>query len=154
MTLSHINENEILPPREMHESFCEEVELCNSLSKREILRTPAVIDSLFAKGRRGTVAPIRYVWQVIRGTEQTSAEGVGIMFSVPKKFFKRANKRNLLRRRMKESYRQAKHDLVREVAEKGISLNIALIYTSKEISDYNTINNVVCRILEQIRERL
>lgn len=154
MTLSHINENEILPPREMHESFCEEVELCNSLSKREILRTPAVIDSLFAKGRRGTVAPIRYVWQVIRGTEQTSAEGVGIMFSVPKKFFKRANKRNLLRRRMKESYRQAKHDLVREATEKGISLNIALIYTSKEISDYNTINNVVCRILEQIRERL
>ena len=154
MTLSHINENEILPPREMHEAFCEEVELCNSLSKREILRTPAVIDSLFAKGRRGTVTPIRYVWQVIRGTEQTSAEGVGIMFSVPKKFFKRANKRNLLRRRMKESYRQAKHDLVREATQKGITLNIALIYTSKEISDYNTINNVVCRILEQIRERL
>ena len=76
------------------------------------------------------------------------------MFSVPKKFFKRANKRNLLRRRMKESYRQAKHDLVREATQKGISLSIALIYTSKEISDYNTINNVVCRILEQIRERL
>ncbi|MBO5759546.1 MAG: ribonuclease P, partial [Rikenellaceae bacterium] len=61
---------------------------------------------------------------------------------------------NLLRRRMKESYRQAKHDLVREATQKGISLSIALIYTSKEISDYNTINNVVCRILEQIRERL
>jgi ribonuclease P protein component len=76
------------------------------------------------------------------------------MFSVPKKFFKRANKRNLLRRRMKESYRQAKHDLVREATQKGVALNIALIYTSKEISDYNTINNVVCRILEQIRERL
>jgi ribonuclease P protein component len=76
------------------------------------------------------------------------------MFSVPKKFFKRANKRNLLRRRMKESYRQAKHDLAREATQKGVALNIALIYTSKEISDYNTINNVVCRILEQIRERL
>lgn len=154
MTLSHINETEILPPCEVHEALCEEVVLRNTLTKSEILRTPAVIDTLFAKGRRGTVAPIRYVWQVTRPTEQTDTCGVGIMFSVPKKFFKRANKRNLLRRRMKESYRQAKHDLVREAAEKGITLNIALIYTSKEISDYNTINNVVCRILEQIRERL
>ena len=154
MTLSHINETEILPPCEVLEALCEEVVLRNTLTKSEILRTPAVIDSLFAKGRRGTVAPIRYVWQVTRGTEQTDTCGVGIMFSVPKKFFKRANKRNLLRRRMKESYRQAKHDLVREATQKGITLNIALIYTSKEISDYNTINNVVCRILEQIRERL
>ena len=154
MTLSHINETEILPPCEVHEALCEEVVLRNTLTKSEILRTPAVIDTLFAKGRRGTVAPIRYVWQVTRSTEQTDTCGVGIMFSVPKKFFKRANKRNLLRRRMKESYRQAKHDLTREATQKGITLNIALIYTSKEISDYNTINNVVCRILEQIRERL
>ncbi|MBR5454286.1 MAG: ribonuclease P protein component [Rikenellaceae bacterium] len=154
MTLSHINETEILPPCEVLEALCEEVVLRNTLTKSEIMRTPAVIDSLFAKGRRGTVAPIRYVWQVTRGTEQTDTCGVGIMFSVPKKFFKRANKRNLLRRRMKECYRQAKHDLVREATQKGITLNIALIYTSKEISDYNTINNVVCRILEQIRERL
>lgn len=154
MTLSHINETEILPPCEVHEALCEEVVLRNTLTKSEILRTPAVIDTLFAKGRRGTVAPIRYVWQVTRGTEQTDTCGVGIMFSVPKKFFKRANKRNLLRRRMKESYRQAKHDLTREATQKGITLNIALIYTSKEISDYNTINNVVCKILEQIRERL
>ena len=154
MTLSHINETEILPPCEVHEALCEEVVLRNTLTKSEILRTPAVIDTLFAKGRRGTVAPIRYVWQVTRNTEQTGTCGVGIMFSVPKKFFKRANKRNLLRRRMKESYRQAKHDLTREATQKGITLNIALIYTSKEILDYNTINNVVCRILEQIRERL
>ena len=154
MTLSHINETEILPPCEVHEALCEEVVLRNTLTKSEILRTPAVIDSLFAKGRRGTVAPIRYVWQVTRGTEQTDTCGVGIRFSVSTKFFKRANKRNLLRRRMKESYRQAKHDLTREATQKGITLNIALIYTSKEISDYNTINNVVCRILEQIRERL
>ena len=153
MTLSHINETEILPPCEVHEALCEEVVLRNTLTKSEILRTPAVIDTLFAKGRRGTVAPIRYVWQVTRGTEQATS-GVSIMFSVPKKFFKRANKRNLLRRRMKESYRQAKHDLTREATQKGITLNIALIYTSKEILDYNTINNVVCRILEQIRERL
>ncbi len=127
----------------------------NGLPKEEILRTLGAIDTLFARGRRGTVMPLRYVWR-IEPAEGMYAESapVEVLFSVPKKFFKRANKRNLLRRRIKESYRTAKHPLVERVRERGMHLTMAFIYSSKEISDYNTINDAVVRALSQICERM
>ena len=142
-----------------NESDCE-VQLYNGLSKDEILRYDGAIDTLFARGRRGSVMPIRYVWRVNQETEQDGKQKescvgeVRVLFSVPKKFFKRANKRNLLRRRMKESFRQAKHALRQRAKEQGVGIDIALIYSTKEVSDYTIVNNAVCRILEQIRERL
>lgn len=136
------------------ESDCE-VRPYNGLSKGEILRSDAAIDALFAKGRRGSVMPIRYVWRVNKLAEAEGESGeVRVLFSVPKKFFKRANKRNLLRRRMKESFRQLKHALRQSAKECAVGVDIALIYSTKEVADYTVVNNAVCRILEQIRERL
>lgn len=127
----------------------------NGLPKEEILRTLGAIDALFARGRRVTAMPVRCAWRVLSAEEfveqQTEVE---VLFSVPKKFFKRANKRNLLRRRMKESYRTSKHALVQLAAAKGVRIHVALIYSTKELSDYTTINDAVNRILEQICERL
>ncbi|MBE6208764.1 MAG: ribonuclease P [Rikenellaceae bacterium] len=127
---------------------------CNGLPKEEILRTLGAIDALFTGGRRTSSMPIRCVWRTLGPEEFPSEANVEVLFSVPKKFFKRANKRNLLRRRMKESYRLSKHALVESVAAKGARLHIALIYSSKELSDYATINEAVNRILEQICGRL
>lgn len=127
---------------------------CNGLPKEEILRTLGAIDALFARGRRVTAMPIRCAWRVLPPEEQNDGADVEVLFSVPKKFFKRANKRNLLRRRMKESYRISKHPLVESVTTRGVRLHMALIYSTKEILDYNTINDAVNQILEQICERL
>ena len=127
---------------------------CNGLPKEEILRTLGAIDALFAGGRRTTSMPIRCVWRTLGPDEFPSDANVEVLFSVPKKFFKRANKRNLLRRRMKESYRLSKHALVEQVAAKQVRLHIALIYSTKELSDYTTINDAINKILEQISGRL
>ncbi len=69
-----------------------------------------------------------------------------LLFTVPKRFHKRANKRNLLRRRVKEAYRLNKSIL------EGLSLHIALVYSTKEALDYAHISKSVVRILHQIRE--
>ena len=76
---------------------------------------------------------------------------VEVLFSVPKKFHKRANRRNLLRRRTKEAYRLQK-GIVRCGAP--VNLDLALIYSSKEALPYKTIAHAVRRILETIAERL
>ena len=76
-----------------------------------------------------------------------------VLFSVPKKFHKRANRRNLLRRRAKEAYRLNKGLLLVE-GGKTAAVDVALIYSSKEIVPYKTVENALRRILQQIAERL
>ena len=74
-------------------------------------------------------------------------------FPFPKKFHKRANRRNLLRRRAKEAYRLNKGLLLAE-GGKTAAVDVALIYSSKEIVPYKTVENALRRILQQIAERL
>ena len=74
-----------------------------------------------------------------------------MLFSVPKKFHKRANKRNLLRRRTKEAFR-----LQKQIVANGapVNLDLALIYSSKEELSYKTISHAVRKVLESVVERL
>jgi ribonuclease P protein component len=71
---------------------------------------------------------------------------------VPKKFHKRANKRNLLKRRTREAYRlcQVREQLHQRVEQHFKSLDLALVYSTKEEHSYKTISNAVQRILEQV----
>ncbi len=119
------------------------------LAHSERLRTLGAIKRLFESGRGGFVYPIRYVW-LAEADEFTSAE---VLFSVPKKFQKRANKRNVLRRRVKEAYRLQKMTILERGEElPACALDIALIYSTKEVHSYKTIHNAVRKILEQIAQ--
>lgn len=120
----------------------------HTLPREERLRTFGAIRRLFAEGRTGFVYPFRYVW-FAEADEFASAE---VLFTVPKKFHKRANRRNLLRRRTKEAYRLQKESLA--AARRPAALDLALIYSSKETVSYKQIRHAVRRILEQIADSL
>ncbi len=79
---------------------------------------------MFESGESGFVYPFRYVW-FAEADDRMSAE---VLFSVPKKFHKRANRRNLLRRRAKEAYRLNKGLLLAE-GGKTAAVDVALIYS-------------------------
>ncbi|MBQ5619527.1 MAG: ribonuclease P protein component [Alistipes sp.] len=119
-----------------------------TLSRTERLRTLGAIRRLFTEGESGFVYPFRYLWYAEADTESS----VEVLFSVPKKYHKRANKRNLLRRRTKESYRLQKELLTLRVGERNIDL--ALIYSAREVLPSKKISHAVHRILESIAERL
>ena len=65
--------------------------------------------------------------------------------SVPKKMFKRAVKRNLLKRRIRESWRKQKHAL-----QTTGGTDILFIYPTKEIQTYEQIYACVGQIIEMI----
>ena len=114
------------------------------MPKTERLRSLGAVRRLFGEGIGGFVYPLRYI--VI--TEQSTQPSVEVLFSVPKRYHKRANKRNLLRRRMKEAYRLNKDLLAAE--ERGVAVDIAIIYSSKELLPYKSVNNAISRILREI----
>lgn len=116
-----------------------------TLTRTERLRSLKTIRRLFEQGRSGFVYPFRYIWL----SEQSAENTVEVLFSVPKKFLHRANKRNLIRRRTKESYRLSKGTVAEAAADRRISL--ALIYSTKKINDYKTVKYAVEKILDEVR---
>ena len=97
---------------------------------------------LLAKGKHGNVPGMRFLFLKGTGNEVNR-----IMVSVPKKLFKRAVKRNLLKRRIRESYRKQKHNLT---AENG--LDVLFMYSTKEIMTYGEIYDAVGQIITKINQ--
>ena len=111
-----------------------------TFQKRERLCSKTLISELLAKGKHGNVPGMRYLVR-----KNTGCEHARILVSVPKKIFKRAVKRNLCKRRIREAWRKQKHLLA---CENGA--DILFIYSSKEILDYQTIFTAVSQIIEKI----
>ena len=109
----------------------------NTLSKAERLSGKKSIATLLADGRWGSFGHFRYCYLPF-----ASQEGCRIMISVPKRYFKRAVKRNLLKRRIREAYR------VRKIA----GADILFQYNSPELADFTTISAEVEAILVRILE--
>ena len=120
----------------------------SSLPQTERLHSLTALRRLFAEGTSGFVYPFRYM----TFTEICDQPSVEVVFSVPKRYHKRAVRRNLLRRRTKEAYRLSKQVVVEHAKKEGIAIDIALIYSSKEPLPYKTIANAVRKILAQIVE--
>ena len=73
-----------------------------------------------------------------------------ILFSVSKKKLKKSVDRNLIKRRMRESYRLNKQILGEINGGKKI---IGLIYVSSEIVTFQVIENKIKKILTTIKEK-
>lgn len=114
-----------------------------SLTKKERLCGKTAISRLLDEGRHGSAGNIRFLFLAGTGEENNR-----IMVSVPKKNFKRAVKRNLLKRRIRESYRKQKRNL----AVKG-GLDVLFMYSSKEVLSYEEIFQSIGQIISKINER-
>ncbi len=114
-----------------------------SLTKKERLCGKTAISRLLDEGRHGSAGNIRFLFLAGTGEEKNR-----IMVSVPKKNFKRAVKRNLLKRRIRESYRKQKRNL----AVKG-GLDVLFMYSSKEVLSYEEIFQSIGQIISKINER-
>ena len=121
----------------------------NALPKSERLCSLGALRRLFDEGRSGFVYPFRYTYL----TEESTSPSVEVLFSVPKRNHKRANKRNLLKRRMREAYRLNNGELKSQCQSCGMALDIAFIYSSKEVLPSNTIAHAITKILAEVAER-
>ena len=117
--------------------------LGHTLPKEERLCGKTTVSALISDGKWGTTPHLRFCWAAGRDT------GINrLMVSVPKKFFKRAVKRNLLKRRLREAYRLQKELLT------ATGVDLMLAYAHPEIADSATLFAEVTDILHRIQEKL
>ena len=122
------------------------------LPKSERLSGKYNIDHLFTNGESFVVYPFRIVYAF---TTPEYVEAPAAMFvSVPKKRFKRAVKRNFIRRRVKEAYRLNKTVITDLLKENDLHLSFAIIYLDKELREYNVIEPKIREMLRQIKNKV
>ena len=115
--------------------------------KSERLGSKKVIKSLFENGNSFNVYPFKVLWI----TEKTFDPGyVKILVSISKKNFKKSVDRNLIKRRIKESYRLNKFELVNFCLNKNLNLSFIILFLNKEIPDYKFINSRLLLILKKL----
>ncbi len=74
--------------------------------------------------------------------------------SVPKRIFKRAVDRNLLKRRVREAYRMQKPDFFKYLRENGVHARLVIQYRSREIESYQLIEEKLKEAMEKVKLRL
>ena len=107
-----------------------------SFPKSERLCGKKAVEALFERGKVFQAGCLR-----CRCLLREDTEPCRIVVSVPKRHFKRAVKRNLLKRRIRESYRRQKP---------GGGADLLFIYTSREVLPYETIYDDMTRVLEAL----
>lgn len=121
-----------------------------TLSKEERISWKRHIDLLFAKGQSFVAYPFRVIYLPMN---EEMAARVSIMISVPKKKFKRAVKRNLIKRQTREAYRLQKYDLIDPLAEKNKSMLVAFLYLDKEILPVTSIEKGMRKAINLLKEK-
>ncbi|MDD2594308.1 MAG: ribonuclease P protein component [Bacteroidales bacterium] len=113
-----------------------------SFPKEQRLYLRKDINSLLESGDVLFKYPFKVYYKVGNGSEVNR-----VMFSVPKKNFKRAVKRNLLKRRQREAYRHNKFML-----ESDVKTDLLFVYISKEIYGYDRIVAKIQEIMEKLNQ--
>lgn len=108
-----------------------------TLKKSERLHRKKQIEQLFAGGARSfSLFPLRVVYMP---NDELDADA-SILVSVSKRYFKRAVKRNRVKRLIREAYRKNKQLLIDNISEGGCKLALAFIYLSNELPETDVID--------------
>jgi len=121
--------------------------VAHTLKKAERLCSKKVIDELFAEGESFLAFPIKVVYKV---TELPQPVPVQAGFTVSKKIFKRAVKRNRIKRLMREAYRLNKQMLPLLADEQQMA--IFFIFIGKELPTFAQVEKAMKKALYKLAE--
>lgn len=128
----------------------------HTLGGQERIKSKKLIDTLFNGGnsRSLTAFPLRIVY-MLRARESDDNSQAQIMVSVSKRHFKRAVKRNRIKRQIRETYRQNKELLLDVLIQKPeTTVCMAFIWQSDQLFPSSDIEHCMKSLLQRVAEKL
>ena len=119
--------------------------------KSERLSSRKIITALFEKGQAFNSYPFKVLWNLDTAASSFPAQ---MCIAVPKKSFRRAHDRNLIKRKTREAYRKNKSALYATLIEKNVKISLLLIYVAKEDLNYALIENKMTSLIAQLTKNV
>jgi ribonuclease P protein component len=119
-----------------------------SLRKNDRLCGVRAVSELFARGKTMVIPPLKVIFLLM--PEDDLISPARVLVSVPGKQFRKAVDRNLIRRRIKESWRLNMLPLKEKMTASGRRIDLAIIWIDPEIGSYETTEKCVRRIIERL----
>ncbi len=122
-----------------------------TFKKEERLYGHAALENVYTNGKHLHNNAIKIIYTEVPPSDQPACR---VVFSVPKRSFKKAVDRNLIKRRMREVYRHHKHVLYQHLAEKQKHIHIYLIYSSKQIISFDELQENLIQALQILASKV
>ena len=113
------------------------------------MRSKKLISSLFSSKDSQSVFSYPFKILFAETEAQNPTYPIQIAVTVPKRAFKSAVTRNLLKRRTREAYRRSKLEFYEELKESQKMYAILFIYVGKEVEDFQLIDKGVKQVFEK-----
>ena len=121
-----------------------------TFSKEERISSEKEIALLFEKGLSFISYPLRVLYCPKEMPEDTR---FSVLVSVSKRKFKRAVKRNRVKRLIRETYRQNKSCLSEIAPESCPGLNIAFVFVGNVVPDFKQVEAAMVKALSLIKDK-
>jgi ribonuclease P protein component len=118
-----------------------------TFKKKERLCHYNSIDKLFAEGHSFFAYPLKFVWMVSETETDSPAQ---LLISVPKRNFKRAVDRNLIKRQIREAYRHHKSTLYNYLEDRSRKCALAIVFTGKNKVPYTQLEGIINLSLQRL----
>jgi ribonuclease P protein component len=119
-----------------------------TFKREERLKNNLHIQDLLKHGHTLSSYPLKIYWKST--VDPSQKYPVRIAVAVPRKKFHRAVDRNILKRRIRESYRKHKHVLYEKMSDSSLKILLMVLYISDESIPYEDIDTALLSAMSKL----
>ncbi len=123
------------------------------LRKKNILRLESEISSLLKSDKSKFRYPVKLIYKIYTHEELNGnpiEPPYKVLFIVPKRNLKKAFKRNLIKRRLREAFRINQGAITNNLRFKGRQVKLCFIYVSSDVLPFSQIELAVVNLINHI----